>query len=115
MQRVTALIAEIVPAVDPVSRSVLVKLALPASPHLRSGQFGRAMVATAPERLLTIADGAVLRRGQLTLVMVADGERAVLRMVRCGDSRDGRTVIRPERVIIDDASRLSDGQAISLR
>jgi RND family efflux transporter MFP subunit len=105
-----AAVAEVIPAADPVSRSVLVKLALPAAPGLRSGQFGRAAIAVADGQALTVPAAAVVRRGQLDLVTVVADGRATLRLVRLGGTVGDRVVVRAglaagEVVGLEDAPR----------
>lgn len=110
-------VVEIVPAADPVSRTVLVKIALPAgTAGLRSGQFGRATLTVADGQVLTVPDAAILRRGQLDAVMVLDQGAARLRLVRLGGSDGGRTAIRAglsagELVALEPGS-LRDGQPV---
>lgn len=114
-------VVEVTPAADPVSRSVLVKLALPAEARdLRSGQFGRATIPVAGGRVLSVPDAAIVHRGQLDAVFVAKDGHARLRLVRTGGSDGGSTAIRagldPGEVVVGDgATGLVDGQPISLR
>lgn len=114
-------VVEITPAADPVSRTVLAKLALPAeAAGLRSGLYGRVAVATAGGRLLTVPSAAVVRRGQLDAVFVADQGVARLRLVRTGGADAGRTTIRAgltagEAVVVEGAAQAQDGQPLTLR
>lgn len=113
-------VVEITPAADPVSRTVLAKLALPAeAAGLRSGQYGRVAVATAGGRLLTVPSAAVVRRGQLDAVFVADQGVARLRLVRTGGEDAGRTAIRAglaagESVVVEGAVQARDGQPLAV-
>lgn len=111
-------VVEVVPAADPVTRSVLVKLALPSgAPGLRSGQFGRVGVPVAEGRVLAVPATAVVRRGQLDAVyVVADGV-ARLRLVRLGTALGEAVAVRAglsagELVAVDPAN-LRDGQAVA--
>ena len=114
-------VVEVTPAADPVSRSVLVKLALPADAKgLRSGQFGRATIPVAGGSLLSIPTAAIVRRGQLDAVFVVKDGKAHLRLVRLGGSHGARTAIRAglsngEVVIVDGAEQLHDGQTVTPR
>ena len=113
-------IVEIVPAADPVSRSVLVRLELPASPRLASGQFGRAWFPGPRRQVLALAAGAVVRRGQLTGVYVVGDDRvARYRLVSTGEDRQGAVEILSglavdERVVVAGADRVTDGAAIEI-
>jgi RND family efflux transporter MFP subunit len=108
-------VAEMIPAADPASRSVTVKLDLPAAPGLRSGIFGRVRFAAGERKALLVPAGAVVERGQLTAVYVVD-ELGVarLRLVTAGQRRGDRVEILSgldpgERVVIEGAERVTDG------
>lgn len=114
-------VVEIIPAADPVSRSVLVKLALPAgATGLRSGQFGRAAIAVAGGRMLAVPAAAVVRRGQLDAVFVVADGVARMRLVRLGAADGERIGVRAglaegEVVAVDGAAALRDGQPVTVR
>lgn len=114
-------VVEVTPAADPVSRSVLTKLALPADAKgLHSGQFGRIAIPMAGSRLLTVPAGAVVQRGQLDTVFVVRDGRAVLRLVRLGGAEGGNVAIRAglqdgETIVVDGAEALRDGQPVTVR
>ena len=109
-----AVVAEVIHAVDPASRTVLAKLALPADPALRRGQFGRAALALPGTPTLSVPAAAVVRRGQLDLVFTAADGRARLVLVRTGETVDGRTIIRAglsagDTVVVAPPPGLQDG------
>lgn len=79
-----AAVVEIAPSTDAASRTVLVKLALPATPGLRVGAFGRVMVPSTATSTVTVPARAVVRHGQLTSVFVVEDGKARLRLVRTG-------------------------------
>jgi RND family efflux transporter MFP subunit len=112
-------VVEIIPAADPVSRTVLAKLALPtAKAGLRSGQFGRVAVATAGGSQLTVPAAAVVQRGQLDAVFVIDQGIARLRLVRLGGCDGDRWSVRAgltagEVVAATGAATLTDGQPVN--
>jgi RND family efflux transporter MFP subunit len=114
-------VVEVTPAADPVSRSVLVKLALPAGTRgLHSGQFGRAAIATAGGRMLAVPATAVFRRGQLDMVFVVQDGVARLRLVRLGGTEGERITLRAgiadgETVVTSGAGSLIDGQPVTVR
>jgi RND family efflux transporter MFP subunit len=76
--------------VDPRSHTFMVKVALPDGGGLRSGLYGRARFAGRPRSALTVPDAAVVRRGQLALVFVAEDGLARLRPVAVGERRGER-------------------------
>ncbi len=87
-------IAEVVPAVDPGSRTAIVKISLPAAKGLRGGMFGRALLAAGRgEPVLTVPEEAVVRRGQLQSVFVVEGGVARRRLVSLGSPANGRYTV----------------------
>jgi RND family efflux transporter MFP subunit len=78
-------VVEVVPAADPGSRSFVVKIALPKTPGLHSGIFGRAGLARGSRQAFLVPRSAVVARGSLEAVYVvgADGI-AQLRYVSTG-------------------------------
>lgn len=86
----SARVVEIVPSVDPSSRTFIAKLALPAHPALRSGLYGRAFLPGAERSALTVPEAAVVSRGQLRSVFVVEDQRAVRRLVTLGELSNGR-------------------------
>ncbi len=86
---VTGQVSEIVPAVDPSTRTGTVKIDLPESSGVRPGMFGRARIPIAKRPAVVVPRSAVVHRGQLDIVFaVADeggAKRARLRLVRIGE------------------------------
>ncbi|MEO6994928.1 MAG: efflux RND transporter periplasmic adaptor subunit [Lacunisphaera sp.] len=111
-------IEEISGAADPVSRSVLVKVALPdGSAH--SGQFARLQVDDGTTDALLIPKSAVTRFGQMERVFVVAQGRAVLRLVKTGRVADGPIEILAglnagEQVVLTPSPALRDGQPVSV-
>jgi len=108
-------VVEIVPASDPASRSVTVKLELPSLPSLRSGLFGRASFTTGERMALLAPAGALVDRGQLTGVYVVDDRSiARFRLVTAGARRGERVEILSglnpgERLVAAGVERVTDG------
>lgn len=114
----TGKVVEIAPASDPASRTVLVKLDLPAHDKLRSGQFGRLRIPTEATPALRLPAGAVFSRGQLDFVFVVQEGQAKLRIVRPGRRQEGKVEILSgldpgEQVVIEGLASLRDGAMIS--
>jgi len=105
--------------VNPASHSFLVKIDLPAGLDVRSGQFGRASFSGPTRRTVTVPSSALLRRGQLTFVFVADADRRVhLRPVSTGAVAGGRTevlagLVEGDRVVTSPPPTLGDGDAVA--
>jgi RND family efflux transporter MFP subunit len=67
---VDAAIEEIVPYADPETRTFLVKAALPDTPGVFPGMFGRLLIPVTREATLLIPEVALIRVGQLEMVNV---------------------------------------------
>ena len=65
---VDATIEEIVPYADPETRTFLVKAALPETPGIYPGMFGRLLIPVKTEETLLIPQDAVIRVGHLEMV-----------------------------------------------
>ncbi|MCB1277214.1 efflux RND transporter periplasmic adaptor subunit [Prosthecobacter sp.] len=115
-----AVVSEIAPVADPVSRTFQVKLDLPKADGLRTGQFGRVSVPVAEVKLLLVPKSAVMKRGQMELVFVAKDGKASLRLVKTGKSLDGQVEIlsgleEGEQVVISDVAKITDGQPVTIQ
>ena len=109
-----------VPAVDAASRTYTVKIDLPALPALRSGVFGRAIFQLGSRPLLEIPAGAVIERGQLQSVFVADNGIARTRLITAGQKAKDRVEVLSglsagERVIFPVPQGLADGAKVEVR
>ena len=112
-------IEELSAAADAVSRSVLVKVALPAG-SVRSGQFARLQVAAGRTETLLVPATALTRFGQMERVFVVENGRAVLRLVKTGRPTGDRLEILSglnagEQVVLAPPAALRDGQPVSTR
>jgi RND family efflux transporter MFP subunit len=109
-----ATVSEIVPSVDPGSRTFTVKAALNA-PDLRSGLFGRVRVPMGRAAVLSVPRSAVVSRGGFdALFVVTPDNVARLSMVKAGATDGGRVEILSgvdagARVAVSKVDRLSDG------
>ena len=113
-------VSEISPVADPVSRTFNVKLDLPQTEGLRTGQFGRVSVPVAEVKLLLVPQSAVLKRGQMELVFVAKDGKATLRLVKTGKGLEGRVEVlsgleEGEQVIVSETTKLTDGQPVTIQ
>jgi len=115
-----ARVSEIVPAVDAASRAYTVKIDLPVLTALRSGVFGRATFQLASRSLLAIPAGAVIERGQLQSVLVADSGVARTRLITVGQKLKDRVEVLSglsagETVIFPVPQDLADGASVEVR
>ena len=113
-------VSEISPVADPVSRTFNVKLDLPPTEGLRTGQFGRVSVPVSEVNLLLVPKSAVLKRGQMELVFVAKDGKAALRLVKTGKTLEDRIEVlsgleEGEPIIVSETTQLTDGQPVTLQ
>ena len=113
-------VVEIAPIAEAASRTFIVKLDLPAAEDTRSGQFGRVWVVTGESPSIRVPATALVVRGQMEYIFVAENQRAQLRLVRAGKRTDGEIEILAglnsgETVVIEGAAQLRDGQSITLK
>lgn len=112
--QITGRVAEIVPKVNPVSRTFIVKLDIPAK-GVRSGQYGRAYLPLGEKKGITVPAKAVMERGQLTFVW-AVGPRNIARMrlVKPGETYGNRVEILAglsdgDRIVTAGNERVAEG------
>ncbi len=111
-------VSEISPSADVGSRTFLIKLDLPEREALRAGQFGRAFLPRANRSAILVPDSSVISRGQMDYVFVVAAPKARLRIVRTGESLDGKTEILAgldgeETIVLNPPHELQDGQPIA--
>jgi len=115
------IVGEVVPAVDPATRSTLVKIDLPEDKALRSGLFARARFATGTRDALEVPRSAMITRGGMDGVFVVDGTRASFRLVQLAADETGDNVevlsgLRAdEKVVADPPATLIDGAALEVQ
>ena len=113
----TARVARISPAADPVARTFLVKLDVSA-PGLKSGLFARALFPQGERDTLTVPAAALVDRAGIKGVFVVGQDGiAQFRMVRAGEIRAGQAEILSglmagERVATAGAEKLQSGDRI---
>jgi len=110
-------IAEIAPIADPISRTFRVKLDIPASPGLMSGQFARLIVPAGEYTSMRVPNSAVVQRGQMEILFVVENQRARLHLVKTGRHINDETEILSgldsgDSVVVDNPQRLLDGQPL---
>lgn len=117
---IVANLTEISPAGDPNTRTFPVKLELPPGSPLRPGQFVRLAVPVRDYEALVIPAAALVVRGQMEMVFVNDGGRALLRIIRAGRQRDGTVEVMAgleggESLVTDGADKLTGGQPLIVK
>jgi multidrug efflux pump subunit AcrA (membrane-fusion protein) len=113
-------VSEVVPMVDAASRSYVVKVDLPSCAGLRSGMFGRAWFPLGARKVIALPAAAVIERGQLQSVFVAERETARTRLVTTGERANGEVEILSglnagEKVVAPVPAGLADGARLEAR
>jgi RND family efflux transporter MFP subunit len=116
-RQVVGTIAEVLPAVDPLSRSFTVKVALSGA-GLRSGLYVNVKIAQGKKEVILAPRTAIVEKGQLSGVYTVDGQGLVTyRLVRTGKSYAGNVEIlsglKPaDRIIVQGVEKAIDGGII---
>ncbi len=117
---IEARVSEIVPTMDPVSRTFTARIDLPSSPLIRSGLFARALFPAGEKDALTVPASAVRDQGQVQSVFVADSGIARVRLIKSGSRVDGGVEVLSglspgDRVVSNPPPSLTDGSRIEVR
>lgn len=116
-RKIKGRISEIVPAVNPVSRTFQSKVEL-RGPGLRSGLYAKVRIPVGKKETMLIPKTAVIERGQLTGVYTVDeGNVVTYRLVRTGKEYDNTVEvlsgINPkERIVTRGTEKAVDGGII---
>ena len=119
-QTISARVSEIVPSVDPAARAFIIKIDLPAVPHLRSGIYGRAQFSRGARHIVAIPAAAVAEQGQVETVMVVEDSFARTRIVTTGQKQNDLVEILSglnpgDRVVSPRPAGLLDGARVENR
>jgi RND family efflux transporter MFP subunit len=110
-------IKEILPVVDSLSRSFIVKVSLSGA-GLRSGLYARVKIPSGKKEVLLAPQSAIVEKGQLTGVYAVDGQGIVTyRLIRTGKAYDGNREIlsglKPnDRIIVQGVEKAKDSGII---
>jgi multidrug efflux pump subunit AcrA (membrane-fusion protein) len=113
-------VGEILPGIDPSTRSGLVKVIIPHSDDLRSGMFGKAFFSVGQESILAVPKSAIVKKGELTgLYILEEGNTIRYRLVKPGrelaDEVEILSGLQPgENVVVAGMDRISDGMKVRL-
>lgn len=107
-------IYEIVPSIDPMSRTFLINIDLKGE-NLKTGLYGRVMVPIGKIQVLLVPKNSIVEKGQLVGVYVVDDRGAVsYRLVKLGRDFDGESEVlsglkNGERIIVEGVEKAVDG------
>jgi len=120
-RRLSGVLKEISSTADSATRSIGVKISVPAGAAVRSGQFVRVQIPGPVLRALLIPASALSLSGQMERVFVAgEGSRAILRLVKTGALRGDQLEVHSgltagERVVVAPPATLRDGQPLEVQ
>jgi RND family efflux transporter MFP subunit len=108
---------EVMAGVDESSRNFIARVDLPPSSTVKVGMTGRARFVTGEKRVLTVPAEALVNRGQLDMVFLAEGGRARLHLVRSGKRTSDKIEILSglrtgEMLIVNPTESLRDGDSV---
>jgi RND family efflux transporter MFP subunit len=117
---IEARVSEIVPTMDPVSRTFTARIDLPGSPLIRSGLFARALFPAGEKQALAVPASAIRQQGQVQSVFVADNGVARARLIKTGATLETGVEILSgltagDRVVTNPPANLTDGSKIEVR
>jgi RND family efflux transporter MFP subunit len=102
---VSGVVAEVVPAADPRTRTFLVKVGIPELPGAQPGMFGRLIIPADSRQAVLVPERAIRRMGQLETVMVKENGQWKDYYVKTGRTMDG---------MIEILSGLGGGETVAL-
>lgn len=111
-------ISEIVPAVDPETRTFLIKIDINKEQDLRSGLYAKALIPTGSRKAILIPYKSVVEKGQLEGVYTVNPEGIVnYRLVRLGPRLGQRIEVVSglkdgDRMIVDGLDNAFDGGVV---
>jgi RND family efflux transporter MFP subunit len=113
-ERITGIIGEIVPAIDPATRTYLIKIRVTGA-SLKSGLYCQVFLPDGKKERLLVPQKAVVGRGQLEGVFVVDDHGLMTyRLVRTGKVSEGQSEILSglkggEQVVVQGMEKAIDG------
>jgi RND family efflux transporter MFP subunit len=107
-------IYEIVPSIDPVSRTFLIKIHI-KDENLKTGLYGRVKIPIGKRQALLVPKDSIVEKGELLgLYVVDDRGNVSYRLVKLGRDFDGKSEVlsglkNGERIIVDGVEKAVDG------
>jgi multidrug efflux pump subunit AcrA (membrane-fusion protein) len=110
-------ISEIIPAVDPMSRTFLIKVDL-KMPSLKTGIYGKVLIPEGKKEAILAPQKAIVEKGQLVGVYVVDKQGVITyRLIKTGKKYGEQIEVLSglsggEKIIIDGMEKAIDGGII---
>jgi RND family efflux transporter MFP subunit len=117
--RVEGTITEVVPAIDPSTRTFLVKIGL-GGESLKTGLYASVLIPSGKREAILVPRSAVVEKGQLEGVYtVAENGTATYRLVRTGREHDGNVEVLSglrdgDVVVVEGAGMVTDGVSVEV-
>jgi len=111
-------VSEVVPAIDPMSRTFIVKVTVSGA-GLKSGLYAKVMIPTGTRDALMAPVSAIVEKGQLSGVYTVDAKGIIAyRLVRTGKHFGGKIEILSglnigDKIIVSGADKAMDGGMIA--
>ena len=111
-------VAEVVPSIDPQSRSFLVKIAI-SEKDLKNGNYAKVSIPVGKKQVLLVPKKAVVEKGQLTGVYTVDKNSVIAyRLIRVGKAYGERVEILSglnpgDAVVVDGVEKAVDGGIVT--
>ncbi|MEN8190705.1 MAG: efflux RND transporter periplasmic adaptor subunit [Thermodesulfobacteriota bacterium] len=114
-----AVVSEVAPSADPLSRTAPVKLDIKSSSRLRPGQFARVSIPNASRKGLMVPKESVVVFGQMNKIFMIQDNRAALRLVKTGATTDSMVEIlaglnKDDQIVVQGAKKLLNGQPLNI-
>jgi RND family efflux transporter MFP subunit len=107
-------ISEIIPAVDPMSRTFLIKVDL-KMPSLKTGIYGKVLIPEGKKEAILAPQKAIVEKGQLVGVYVVDKQGVITyRLIKAGKKYGEQIEVLSglsggEKIIVDGVEKAVDG------
>ncbi len=117
-QTIKGKVSEIVPAIDPMSRTFIVKVTVSGA-GLKTGIYAKVMIPIGTRDALTVPVSSIVEKGQLSGVYAVDAKEIIAyRLVRTGKHFGSNLEILSglnpgDKIIVSGADRAIDGGMIS--
>ena len=117
-QTIKGKVSEIVPAIDPMSRTFIVKVTVSGA-GLKTGIYAKVMIPMGTRDALTVPVSSIVEKGQLSGVYAVDAKEIIAyRLVRIGKHFGSNLEILSglnpgDKIIVSGADRAIDGGMIS--
>ena len=112
-------ISEIVPAVDPISRTFLIKIDINGE-SLRTGLYGRVLVPEDKRETILVPQESVVEKGQLVGVYAVDDKGIITyRLIKTGKTYNEKVEVlsglsNGDRIVVDGVEKVVDGGIVKL-